>query len=181
MNKKTKKQLIIGGLVTGAVLLWVNNQSKASVVNTAPATPTPNTPTTPTPNKPVSPVVTYPAGFPIVFGKYNVNAKRLQQAMTGIGVDGIIGPQTLLRWQQFNPSIKKDFVIANEAQLQSAIAQINSKYNQLPTFPTVYPSIFAQAETVVPPTLYYGNNGDNTSYTREDRGEVVSGVKSSLL
>lgn len=176
MTKKAKKQLIIGGLITGAALLLINNQSKASALPVT-LTPTP----APIPNTPSTPQVTYPIGFPIVYGKYNANAKRLQAEMPGIVADGIIGPQTLLRWQQFNPSIKKDFVIANEAQLQSAINYINSKYNQLPTFPTVYPSIFAQAETVVPPTLYYGNNSDNTSYTREDRGEVVSGVKSSLL
>jgi len=174
MNKKTKKQLIIGGLVTGAVLLLVNNQSKASAVNTTPTTP----------SVPSTPAVTYPAGFPIVYGKYNANAKRLQAAMTGIDVDGIVGIQTLTRWQQFNPSITKDFVIANEAQLQSAINYINSKYVPLPTFPTVYPSIFAQSETVVPPTIYYGgaveDNGPK-QYTRADYGEVVSGVKKSLL
>jgi hypothetical protein len=188
MNKKTKKQLIIGGLITGAALLIINEQNKASKLTTQPTTPT--TPTTPTPSTPTVPVVTYPVGFPIVYGKYNANAKRLQQAMTGITADGIIGANTLARWQQFNPAIKSNFIIANEAELQAAINQINSKYVPLPTFPFNPPSPFATnaqsgnvvAETVITPAPYYGTDNGPIEYTRADYGEVmVSGVKKSLL
>jgi len=177
MNKKTKNKWIIGGLITGTALLLLNNQSKASTLTTTPETPT-------TPNTPSTPVVNYPSGFPIVYNKYNANAKRLQAAMTGITADGIIGPQTLARWQQFNPAIRSNFIIANEAELQAAISQINSKYVPLPSFPSTYPSIFATntesgntvAETVITPAPYYGTDNGPIEYTRADYGEVITGI-----
>lgn len=111
-----------------SLLTWVLiGTGLALVVKAVGSTNTPQTAT----NNGMQPIVlppqpTMPNTYPIVYMKFNEDAKLLQQALgfTGGAVDGVIGPNTLKKIQAKLPGYPQSFVIADYAQLQRLINAI---------------------------------------------------------
>lgn len=116
---KKKDYMVIGIIALGAGYLvydvFIKNKNGGYVPPVPPAGST---------QVPVSiaPVVTTPAAssysYPIVYGKYHPDVKKLQ-AILGVTQDGIIGPQTLAALQLYSPGVTKDIVFYSEWDLTS--------------------------------------------------------------
>ena len=167
MNKKTKKQLIIGGLITGAALLLLNNKSNAANTATTDVT-LPLAPQLPSPT---------PSVYPIVYNTFHPQAKLLQAAL-GVPQDGIIGPVTLAAWQKYDGAITKYFQIPSPVALQKTIDAITrAKQTSTGNAVTVpVNDVVTVAETVQPPSYNYGTDNGPIEYTRADYGEVITGT-----
>lgn len=69
--------------------------------------------------------IVYPSGYPIVYGKYNANAKPIQRAL-GVKQDGIIGKQTLALLKKYWPVVTERTQIGDEKGLKIVVALITS-------------------------------------------------------
>jgi hypothetical protein len=130
--KFNHKKIIIGLLIAIAIAVIImfivqgeKNKANAPKVDGEPAKKAKD-PTTPLP------VIVYENGFPIVFMKFNENAKKIQTAigLTGEDVDGKIGKTTLDYWGKLNPNIKslgERFVISSQKMLDEHLAWIGKQ------------------------------------------------------